>query len=624
MTTTTTTTINTAAEYPPVDWIVVNPNIEPLTGWQMLNDNVDGEHSFLIEYYKRCRSGEILIGRELKTTLEMLIQDIFCSDGKYRFKLKAAHRRINFIEKEVKHFQAPFAGKPFIMALFQKAFTEAVFGFYVYDTELSGGGEGWVRRFQEVLFLVARKNGKTPLVAALVLAEWFCGQMGQQVMCASNDYAQAELVFNAINSFREESRTILRVTKKNNKGIFFGNPKQRKKTGKYSKQNKGRISIMSAKQGAKEGRNLTLVIVDETHEMKDDSTVLPLKTSVSTQDEPLYFEITTEGIVHDGYLDKRLKDARKALKGEATEDVSRWLVWLYTQDSEAEVWGDERLHQKSNPLLGIAKKRSYLRNKVEIARRSGSDRAFILSKDFNLKQLSSKAWLSEQDIVACNGSFTLDDFRGRWCIAGVDLSESNDLCACTLLFMKPNDPTKYLYTMYFVTEAKANDLQSTVSPTNPEKRDYKQWEAAGLCRVVKGNVIDDDVVAEYLWSIYNEYGIRPYRVGYDEWHAKEFAKITKQHFGDVLSKIKMSYEALNTPTRTVENDLQARLINFNNNEICTWCFKNTAVKHNTYGLVMPEKIDGYIGNKIDGTMSKIIAYAALRECKSAFLSKIAA
>ena len=433
--TTTTTINNTEAATPtPAEWTLVNPDIDPLTGWQALSDDIGGKHSFLIEYYKRCRSGEIIIGRELKTTLEMLIQDIFCGGGKYRFTLDAAHRRIDFIEHEIKHFQAPFAGKPFIMALCQKAFTEAIFGFYVYDTELSYG-EGWVRRFQEVLFLVARKNGKTPLVGALVLAEWFCGKMGQAVMCASNDYAQAALVFNAINAFREESRTISRVTRKNNKGIFFGNPKQRRKTGKFSKQNKGSIELMSAKQGAKEGRNLTLVIADEIHEMKDNSTVLPLITSVSTQDEPLYFEITTEGIVRDGYLDARLSDARKSLKGEAETDTSRWLIWLYTQDSEAEIWNDERSWTKSNPMYGIAKKPSYLRKKVDTARHSGADRAFILAKDFNIKQLASNAWLEEK-YIDCPATFDIADFAGSWCIIGVDLAETNDLCACTFLFMR--------------------------------------------------------------------------------------------------------------------------------------------------------------------------------------------
>ena len=316
-----------------------------------------------------------------------------------------------------------------------------------------------------------------------------------------------------------------------------------------------------------------------------------------------------------------MKDARKVLRGEL--DRPRWLVWLYTQDSESEVWNDEKSWVKSNPMLNVVKKIADLRDLVDEARNNGAQRAFTLAKEFNLKQLSPRAWLRAADIEACDGTFTLADFANSWCIVGVDLAESNDLCSVTFLFMRPNDDTKYLYTMYFVTEAKANDPNATDSPTNPEKRDYRQWERMGLCRVVKGNVIDDDVVARYIREIYDEYHIRPYRVGYDEWHAKEFAKITIKNFGeDVLTKIKMSYEALNTPTRTVEQDLQARHVNYNRNEICAWCFRNTAVKHDSKGFVMPEKVAGYVGNKIDGTMSKIIAYAALRECKSAFISKI--
>lgn len=602
-------------------WELVNPDITPLAGWQALNEDVGGRHSWLIEYYKRCRAGEIIIGRELKTTLESLIQDIFCRSDVYRFDLTEAHKRIKFIETEIKHFESPFAGKPFILAINQKAIAEAIFGFYVYDPETSDGGR-WARRFQEIFLLVARKNGKTPFVAALVLAEWFCGDAGQKVMCASNDYDQAGLIFDCINAFREESRAVSKVTHKNIKGIFFGNPKQRKKTGKFSAQNKGAIKKMSAKSGAKEGRNLKLVIVDEVHEMKDSSTVLPLQTSVSTQDEPLYFEITTEGIVRDGYLDDRLSKARKALKGESDTDASRWLIWLYTQDSEAEIWNDPSSWTKSNPLLGIAKKRSYLQAKVETARHSGTDRAFILAKDFNIKQLSSNAWLEEKYIV-CDATFDLADFTGCWCVCGVDLAETNDLCACTFLFMKPNDPVKYLHTMYFVTQVKAGDGQSTDSPTNPEKKNYVQWAAEGLCRIVNDNVIDDVVVAEYIWEVWEKFRIRPFRVGYDEWHAKEFAKRVDKNFNvGTTVKIRMTPETLNVPTRNIEEDLRARRINYQNNAICRWNFRNTAIRYDRNGFVMPTKIVGYIGNKIDGTMSKTIAYAALRGCKSAFMAKI--
>ena len=215
----------------------LNPNIVPLQGWHAINPDVGGRHSYLIEYYKACRAGAILVGRELQTTLEGLIQDILYRSDKYRFDLAPAHKRINFIEKEVKHFEAPFAGKPFKLALCQKAIAEAIFGFYIYDPETSDGGR-WVRRFQEVLLLMGRKNGKTPFTAALVLADWVCGEAGQKVMCASNDYEQASLIFDCINAFREESKSIERVTKKTVKGIFFGNPKQRKKRASFRRKTK--------------------------------------------------------------------------------------------------------------------------------------------------------------------------------------------------------------------------------------------------------------------------------------------------------------------------------------------------------------------------------------------------
>ena len=177
--------------------------------------------------------------------------------------------------------------------------------------------------------------------------------------------------------------------------------------------------------------------------------------------------------------------------------------------------------------------------------------------------------------------------------------------------------------MYFVTEVKAGDGQSTDSPTNPEKKDYRQWEAEGLCRIVKDNVIDDVVVAEYIWEVWEKFHIRPFRVGYDEWHAKEFARRVDKNFNvGTTVKIRMTPETLNVPTRNIEEDLRARLINYQNNAICRWNFRNTAIRYDRNGFVMPTKIVGYIGNKIDGTMSKTIAYAALRGCKSAFMAKI--
>lgn len=108
-------------------------------------------------------------------------------------------------------------------------------------------------------------------------------------MCASNDYDQAGLIFDCINAFREESHAVSRVTRKNIKGIFFGNPKQRKKRASFRRKIKAQSKNVS-EIGCKGRSKLKIVIVDEVHEMKDGSTIMPLRSSLTTQDEPLFLK----------------------------------------------------------------------------------------------------------------------------------------------------------------------------------------------------------------------------------------------------------------------------------------------------------------------------------------------
>jgi phage terminase large subunit-like protein len=392
------------------------------------------QHSWLIEYIGKCKRGEILIGLELMAMLDILLGHLedptaIFPDG-ITFDTSESDKRIRFIEKECKHFEAPFAGKPFILTLRQKAYIEAFYSFKIYDAEIGRR----VRLFQERIHLVARKCGKTPLEAAMDLAEFFCGEMGTKILCSSNDYEQADLMFQAINSMREESPTIERVTRKNVKGIFFGNPKKPKKRGKFSYQNKGNIRKISAKTGAKEGKNIKVGSVDEGHELKANTSIMPIRQALSTQDEPIFSEITTEGFTEDGYLDGRLREARAVLKGELFRP--RWLIWLHTQDSEAEIWQDEKTWVKSNPDLGVIKKWSFLRQMVEEAKTSSATRAFVLAKDFNIKQAAAAAWLQEVEIVN-TATFSIEDFRGAFYISGGDFAETT-----TYVREAPADPAR--------------------------------------------------------------------------------------------------------------------------------------------------------------------------------------
>lgn len=570
--------------------------------------------SYLHLYAEQIRSGKIIAGQRIKQAVRRFLKDF--DDPELRIELSESDKRIRFIEHECKLYEAPFSGRPFRLELFQKAIIESIYAIKKWNPEASFGKGGWVRKYQDVLIVIGRKNGKTPLVAAISLSEFMCGEMGTKILYGSNDFEQADLAFSATDAMREESPSMAKRTRRNQKGIFFGNPKHRKTKGKYSYQNKGSIRKISAKGKNKEGRNIKVGVVDEVHEMEDDHLVMPIQQALSTQDEPLYFEITTEGFTEDGYLDHRLADAQKVLDGEL--DRPDWAIWWYSQDSEEEVWQDESSWQKSNPGIGVIKKWSYLRKQVEEAKSNPSQRAFVLAKDFNIKQNSSAAWLDEATITNPE-TFEPEMLRGQYYIGGLDFAETTDLCSARALFEDQQTKKKYTLQMYFIPEAKADAILDDDSQLNPERKNYREWEKQGLVVICPGAEVDAELVAGWFVDLYEHYGMMPYKIGYDNWHSKDFQEIIADNFGkEVLERIGMDFMSLSGPMRSLESDLARNVLVYNNNEIDRWCLSNTGYKTNNIGLIMPVKKYGTSKNRIDGTLSDIICYATFNRYRSLY------
>ncbi len=566
----------------------------------------NGEYSWLLEYINKCKSKEIIIGQELMQQLNILLNHF--NDSDITIDFTDGHKRIKFIETKCKHSEAPFAGKPFLLMLFQKAFIEAIYSFKIYDEEIGR----IVRLYQEVMFLVSRKAGKTPFISAICLAEWFCGQMGLKILCSSNDYESADLMFQAINSMREDSPSLEKLTRKNIKGIFFGNPKKIKKKGKFSYQNKGTIKKISAKTGAKEGRNIGVGAVDEVHELKDNSSIMPIRQALSTQEEPLYFELTTEGIINDGYLDNRLKEARQVLDGEL--ERPRWLIWLYTQDNEREIYQDENSWYKSNPSLGIVKKKSFLRQMLEEAKTSKPTKVFVLSKDFNIKQNNSAAWLSTEDILN-EKTFDLEKFRNCFAIGAADLSKTGDLTSARIMLMKPGDDHKYFHQKYFIPESKLENL------SKEDLAKFKEWIAQDLIIVSPGNENDFRLVTAWFYKLYKDYGIRVFKTGYDKWSAVYWTKEMKE-YGFDCERVDQNWGSMSEPMRLVEKDLKSHLIIYNKNPIDKYCLENTAFVINPKQDIMPVKVQGQDDRKIDGAVTIIIAYRIYIDNRTDFLELV--
>lgn len=562
------------------------------------------DNSYLLEYRARAETGEILIGQELWQELDNLAEDM--TNDRYVYDTDDALLRMDFMENCVRLTKSPYYNQPMILMLWQKALIEAFYSFKMAEESVNRGF--WIDRFKKLLLLIARKNTKSETSSALATSELVVGNPGSDIVASSNDDAQASIVYDAIDTMRQLIDPRDRDTKRNQRFIL-------------NKTTNTKIFKLSDRTKNKEGRNIDFAIIDETHEMKTNVIGKSIEQSQSLKDNPKFINITTEGFVIDGYLDEELKKARSIINREDDEDPAgeRMLPWLYTQDSEQEIWlgnRQNRLWMKSNPTLGVVKKWDYLEEQVATARKSKADRIFVLSKDFNIKQNAAKAWLNLEDYMyECR--YDLRDFKGSFAIGAVDLAETTDLCAAKILIMKPGDNNKYIYSHYFIPESKLEDSDDKQAGAH-----YKEWAQEGLLTVCEGNDIDLSVVADWFYSLYSLYGIRLWKCGYDQKFAKDWINRMSYYGwqksgGDdaELIMILQNAQTLNNAIKLCEADFKHQLIHYNNNAMDKWNFGNAGIRVDEKGCLL---VKMETGKRIDGAVCLAILYEMYRRYRTDF------
>lgn len=544
--------------------------------------------NYLLEYYEKVKNKEINVGKELLTTLESLINDL--DNPKYIYDTRPGNLRIEFIETFCKHTKSPFNGMPFVLELWEKAILQVSYGFKYKETGL--------RRFNEVVLLVARKNGKTTFIAAIDLAEFFLSRGGVDIVCASNTNEQASILFEEINNMREQSRA-LSNEKRSRKNIFHI----------YSPKTKNKIKKLSAQSKNKDGYNIEVGCIDEVHQMTDSKVYDAIKQSQSTKKEPLIFIITTEGTVVGGFLDKKLDYCRKIIKGEITDE--RILPWLYTQDSIKEIYEDKNTWQKSNPSLGVVKTYDYLDDIMNKSKHDLSTRVTMLCKDFNIKQIESGSWLTFDDLNN-EKLYDINYLKNSYAIGGVDLSSTTDLTAAVLLIIKEN--IRYVIPHFFMPR---DVIERRMEEDNVP---YDIWKKRGLITVSQGSQNNFAEVTRWFLDMVRTYEIRPLWVGYDPWNSAYWVK-EMEDAGFNMEKVRQGIYTLSEPMKQLEADLKNKIVIYNNNPILKWCLANTQAKVDVNGNIQPSKLSTSY-KRIDGAVALIIAYAVLNRYKTDYENMI--
>lgn len=555
--------------------------------------------NYLIQYREAIRNGDIIAGMDMIMELDNLIEDL--SSSEYIYDTRDAEIRIDFIEHCIRLTKAPFYGKPMVLLLWEKAFIEALYSFKMKSLD---SGE-WVDRFQESLLLICRKNGKTELIAALQLTELFIGGEGIDIVCSGTNDGTADLAYQAVDTMR-----------------LLIDPKQadswRNQKCIKCQINNNHIYKLSDSTRQKEGRNIDFAGIDEVWSLTDEGIYKPIQQSTSTKEKFKILMFGSEGFV-DGFLVETRAAYTKIIKGEDdTESAKRKLPWLYTQDSEREVWdtdenGISKLWEKSNPSIGRVKKWSYLRDRVDEARKSKSDRVFVMCKDFNFKQNTAVAWLNYEDYMYA-ASYDIEDFRGSLILGAVDLSETTDMTSAKALIMHKGNRTKYIVSHYWIPESKLENSDDKEAGAK-----YKEWAQKGLLTICEGNDIDLTLVADWYYMLYKRYGLRLYKCGYDVKFSKDFLR-RMDEYGFECEMIYQDKKTLSSPMKVCEADLKARLVNYNENDVDRWCLKNAAMELDNAGNCQAVKQKAAM--RIDGAVTLIILYEVLRRYRSEFMKAL--
>ena len=541
--------------------------------------------NYIKEYLDKINSGEIIVGKKIKKIYTRLNEESEDNSLPFYFDEKKGERPIQFIETFCKQAEGEI-GKPIELELFQKAYIQALFGFLNRDTNK--------RRFNETMFLVGRKNGKTTMLSAIALYMMIAdGEGSAECYSVATKKDQASKAFKSACAMRSQSPEIRAIVNK-------------RRTDMYMPSTFSSFEPLSSDSDTLDGLNAHLVIIDELHAIKDRNLYEVMKQSTSSRKQPLVVMITTAGTVRENIFDDIYNYANNVLEGTIKNDA--FLPVLYELD-KTEEWQDIKCWAKANPGIGTIKQYKYLTEQVQRAKDDFSSRKGVLCKDFNVRSNTEEKWL-DFDIVNNEETFDIEELRGSYGIGGADLSSTTDLTCATILIVKNHK--KYILQQYFIPREKLEEK------TKEDNVPYDIWEQRGLLTACEGARVNYSDVTSWFKKMHNEYDISPYWVGYDPWGSQYWLQ-EMQEAGFEMIKVIQGARTMSNPMKELEADLKEKNINYNNNPILKWCLLNTAIEIDKNENIRPIK-GKKSKQRIDGTVSLIDAYCVLFEKMNDYLS----
>lgn len=471
--------------------------------------------NYILAYYQGIKDGSIVVGQWVRLLYERLVESFESKESYYN--QKEADRAIGWIEEHCFHTEGPLAPRQFTLELWEKALVAAIFG--VYNTKTDK------RQFREVVLIVARKNGKSLLAAAIARYLFMLeGGFGSRVYCVAPKLEQAALVYDTVwmmTTLDPEWQTLrdeIQSTKDRTgvKTMDDSMLARHRQSDLFIPGTNSQVKKIAFSAKKSDGFNPSLTICDEVAAWEGDKGLKQYEVMKSAMgareigDKPaLLLSCTTAGYINDGVYDELMKRGTRYLLGDSKE--TRLLPVMYTIDDVAK-WNDINELRKSNPNLGVSVTVDYLLEEIAIAEGSLSKKAEFITKYCNVKQNSSQAWLSTETVEKCCGEpLRLEDLKHSYAVAGLDLSQTRDLTAAVVVVEKEGE--LYAFAKFWLPSEKIDEA------TARDGLPYQAYIQRGILAPSGENFIDYHDAYQWLVDLVEKYEILPLKVGYDRYSA---------------------------------------------------------------------------------------------------------
>jgi phage terminase large subunit-like protein len=430
--------------------------------------------------------------------------------GRFFYDDEKATSAVAWIEEHCFHTEGPLAPGRIKLELWQKAFLLCIYG--VVDAE----GR---RQFREILLVVGRKNGKTKLASAIGDYEFRNEDYGSRVFCIAPKLEQADLVYNDIWQMVTLDPEYIalkeHVKETDARGRLVRDDSElprHRQTDLSVPATNSTVKKLPFSDKRSDGFNPSLCICDEIASWEGDKGLKQyevMKSGMGARPEGILLSCTTSGYINDSIYDEMLRRATRFLLGDSKE--TKLLPMLYMID-DIEKWNDIEELKKSNPNLGMSVSEDYMLEEIAVAEGSLSKKAEFITKYCNLKQNSSLAWLGSNVIENATGEpLNLEDFRGCYCVGGVDLSRTTDLTAAVALIEKEGE--LYVFARFWLPSERIEDAMAA------DGVPYNIYIQRGLLCPSGANIVEYSDVFDWFRELVEKYEIYPLKVGYDRYSA---------------------------------------------------------------------------------------------------------